>query len=121
MTNIICFNEFGQVDCGDSGFGDDCQHDNDDFLTRQLVFLLDKLPAKVLSCKERLRNKMTCWVLHNLVHDLLSKSCPLVFNFSFLQGLSLIGAGDIEPRLEEANSVFPFNKQKELHLKRGFS
>ena len=57
MTNIISFNDFGQVDCGGFGFGDDCQHDNDDFLTRQPVFLLDKLPAKVLSCKERLRNR----------------------------------------------------------------
>ena len=53
MTNIIVFNEFGQVDCGDTGFGDD----GDDFLTRQPVFLPDKLPAKVLSCKERLRNR----------------------------------------------------------------
>ena len=33
------------------------EYDNDDFLTRQPVFLLDKLPAKVLSCKERLRNR----------------------------------------------------------------
>ena len=57
MTNGIYFYEFGQVHCGDSGFGDDGQYDNDDFLTRQPVFLLDKLPAKVLSCKERLRNR----------------------------------------------------------------
>ena len=33
------------------------EYDNDDFLTRQPVFLPDKLPAKVLSCKERLRNR----------------------------------------------------------------
>ena len=33
------------------------EYDNDDFLTRQPVFLADKLPAKVLSCKERLRNR----------------------------------------------------------------
>ena len=57
MKNGICFYKFGQVHCGDSGFGDDGQHDYDDFLTRQPVFLLDKLPAKVLSCKERLRNR----------------------------------------------------------------
>ena len=66
MTNIIFFNEFGQVDRGDTGFGNDGQHDNDDFLTRQPVFLPDKLPAKVLSCKERLRNR----------NDLLSVTQP---------------------------------------------
>ena len=58
---------------------------------------------------------------------LIERSCYKTelhdFNFLFsrLQLPLKFSAVDIEPRLEEANSVFPFNKQKQLHLKRGFS